>query len=51
MVTRSYSELLATSVVLRKVGVGVSETRRLKVEKAAEGVSLPGFTLILNPEP
>ncbi len=23
----------------------------LKVEKAAEGVSLPGFTLILNPEP
>ena len=50
MVIRSYSELLAIYVVLRNVGVGVSETRRLKVDKAAEGVSLPGFTLISNPE-
>jgi hypothetical protein len=49
MVTRSYSELFSTYVVLRKVGTG-EETRRLKVERTAEGPSLPGFTLILNPE-
>jgi len=50
MVTRSYSELFATYVVLRKVGSGERETRRLKVERTAEGPSLPGLTLILNPE-
>ena len=50
MVTRSYSELFATYVVLRKVGAGKDETRRLKVEKTAEGLALPGFTVILNPE-
>jgi hypothetical protein len=42
--------LFATYVVLRKVGAGAGETRRLKVERTAEGLSLPGFTLILNPE-
>jgi hypothetical protein len=50
MVTRSYSELFATYVVLRKVGTTEGETRRLKVEGTAEGLSLPGFTLIQNPE-
>ena len=50
MVTRSYSELLATYVVLRRVGSAERETRRVKVERTAEGPSLPGFTLILNPE-
>jgi len=50
MVTRSYAELFATYVVLRKVGTGESETRRLEVERNAGGPSLPGFTLILNPE-
>jgi hypothetical protein len=50
MVTRSYPELFATYVVLRKVGTGEGETRRLKVERTAEGPSLPGFTLIRNPE-
>jgi hypothetical protein len=50
MVTRSYSELFATYVVLRKVGTAEGETRRLKVERSAEGLSLPGFTLIQNSE-
>lgn len=50
MVTRSYAELFVTYVVLRQVGTGESETRRLKVERTWEGLSLPGFTLILNPE-
>lgn len=50
MVTRSYSELFSTYVVLRKVGAGEPETRRLKVQRTAEGTSLPGFTLIRNPE-
>ena len=50
MVTRSYSELFATYVVLSKVGTGARETRRLKIERTAEGSCLPGFTLILNPE-
>jgi hypothetical protein len=50
MVTRSYSELFSTYVVLRKVGAGEPETRRLKVQRTAEETSLPGFTLIRNPE-
>jgi len=50
MVTRSYLELFATYVVLSKVGTGARETRRLKIERTAEGSCLPGFTLILNPE-
>jgi len=50
MVTRSYSELFATYVVLRKVRAVEGEARRLKVEETTEGPSLPGFTLILNPE-
>jgi hypothetical protein len=50
MVTRSYSELFDTYVVLRKAGAGESETRRLKVERTAEGLSLPGFTFILSPD-
>jgi len=50
MITRSYSELFGTFVVLRKEGSAESETRRLRVEKSAQGVSLPGFTLVSSQE-
>jgi len=45
LVTRIYDELFSTYAVLRKVNnVGVSETRRVKVRKTPEGMSLEGFT-------
>ena len=43
LVTKVYSEVFASYAVLRKVGGGVDDVRRVKVLKAAEGVGLPGF--------
>jgi hypothetical protein len=43
LVTKLYSEVFASYAVLRKVGGGDNDLRRVKVEKAAEGVVLPGF--------
>jgi hypothetical protein len=43
LVTKVYSEVFATFAVLRKVGGGDADVRRVKVEKATEGVGLPGF--------
>jgi hypothetical protein len=43
LVTKVYSEVFATFAVLRKVGGGDDDVRRVKVERAAEGVGLPGF--------
>jgi hypothetical protein len=43
MVTKVYSEVFASYAVLRKVGGGDADLRRVKVEKAADGVGLPGF--------
>jgi len=43
LVTKLYSEVFATYAVLRKVGGGDSDLRRVKVEQAADGVGLPGF--------
>lgn len=44
LVTRIYQEVLATYAVLRKVGDEAGGTVRVKVSKAGEGVSLPGYT-------
>ena len=43
LVTKVYSEVFASYAVLRKVGAGDDEVRRVKVERAPEGVGLPGF--------
>jgi hypothetical protein len=43
LVTKLYSEVFASYAVLRKVGGSGGDVRRVKVEKSAEGVTLPGF--------
>ncbi len=43
LVTKLYSEVFASYAVLRKVGGGDADVRRVKVEKSAEGVGLPGY--------
>jgi len=43
LVTKVYSEVFASYVILRKVGGGDADVRRVKVEKVANGVGLPGF--------
>ena len=43
LVTRVYGELFASYAVLRKVGGAQTEVRRVKVEKSADGVTLPGY--------
>ncbi|MFB3920572.1 MAG: hypothetical protein ACE145_02570 [Terriglobia bacterium] len=44
LVTKVYSEVFASFAVLRKVGGGEADVRRVKVDKSAGGVTLPGFT-------
>ena len=43
LVTKLYSEVFASYAVMRKVGGSDQDVRRVKVEKSAEGVALPGF--------
>lgn len=43
LVTRVYDEAFSTYAVLRKVGVDVGETRRVKVQKISGGVTLEGY--------
>ncbi len=43
LVTKVYSEVFASYAVMRKVGGGDNDVRRVKVEKSAEGVGLPGY--------
>lgn len=43
LVTKVYSEVFASYAVLRKVGGGDDDVRRVKVDKGTEGVGLPGF--------
>ncbi len=44
LVTKIYSEAFASYAMLRKVGGTDAEVRRVKVDKTAEGVTLPGYT-------
>jgi hypothetical protein len=44
LVTKVYSEVFASFAVLRKVGGGDADLRRVKVDKSSAGVTLPGFT-------
>ncbi|MBI4467659.1 MAG: hypothetical protein HY656_09595 [Acidobacteria bacterium] len=44
LVTKTYQEVFSTYAVLRKVGDETGGTVRVKVQKTAEGVALPGYT-------
>ncbi len=44
LVTKVYQEVFSTFAVLRKVGEETAGTVRVKVQKTADGVSLPGYT-------
>ena len=43
LVTKLYSEAFTTYAVLRKVGGGEADVRRIKVQKAVDSVTLAGF--------
>lgn len=45
LVTKVYSEAFSSYAILRKVGGGDNDLRRLKITKSAGGVALPGFKL------
>lgn len=44
LVTRIYQEVFSSFAVLRKVGDETGGTVRVKVQKGADGVGLPGYT-------
>jgi len=44
LVTKIYSEALATYAVLRKAGAETEAPLRVHVQNAANGQNLPGFT-------
>ncbi len=44
LVTKTYSEAFSSYAMLRKVGGGDSDVRRVKVDRGAGGVTLPGYT-------
>lgn len=44
LVTKIYSEAFASYAMLRKVGGTDADVRRVKVDKSADGVTLPGYT-------
>ncbi len=50
LVTKSYSEAFSSYAVLRKVGGGEADIRRVKIERASDGVRLPGFTFTQESE-
>ena len=50
LVTKVYSEVFATYAILRKVGGGDDDVRRVKIETAAEGVGLPGYIFTQDAE-
>ncbi len=50
LVTKVYSEAFTSYAMLRKVGGGDEDVRRLKIQKAADGASLPGFRFSQEPD-
>lgn len=44
IVTKVYSEAFSSYAMIRRVGGVESDVRRVKVEKSADGATLPGFT-------
>lgn len=50
LVTKVYSEVFASYAVLRKVGGGDADVRRVKVDKTSDGATLPGFVFAQESE-
>jgi hypothetical protein len=50
LVTRVYKELFTSYAVLRKVGGTDADVRRVKVERSADGVTLPGYVFAQESE-
>jgi hypothetical protein len=50
LVTKIYSEAFSSYAMLRKVGGGDQDVRRVRVEKTPDGVGLPGFTFTQETE-
>ena len=50
LVTKVYTEVLATYAVLRKTGAETEAILRVKVERIGEGFNLPGFTFAQESE-
>lgn len=44
LVTRVYDEAFTSYAVLRKVGVEVGESLRVKIQRTSEGMALEGYT-------
>ena len=44
LVTKVYQEVFSSFAVMRKIGDETAGTVRVKVQKTADGVSLPGYT-------
>ena len=45
LVTRLYTEALATFAILRPTGSETSAMLRIKIERTSTGQTLPGFTM------
>lgn len=50
IVTKVYAEAFSSYAMLRKVGGGEGDIRRVKVSKPPEGMTLPGFTFTQESE-
>ena len=50
LVTKLYTEALATFAVLRKAGAETEALLRVKVERAGDAQSLPGFSFAQEPD-
>jgi hypothetical protein len=50
LVTKIYTEVFASYAVLRKVGGSDADVRRVKIEKTARGVTLPGYVFTQEAE-
>jgi hypothetical protein len=44
LITKLYTEALATVAVLRKTGAETEALLRVKIERAGDGQTLPGFS-------
>jgi len=50
LVTKIYAEAFSSYAMLRKVGGAEGDIRRVKIDKASEGATLPGYTFAQEAE-
>ena len=50
LVTKLYTEALATFATLRKAGAETEAILRVKIERQGDAQTLPGFSLAQDPE-